>query len=329
MKKIGLIVLACAALISCGTRQAAADFDLTDYYLNEGDTIAVISPSALPDSAQIAATVEGLREWGYVPVLGQHAGRIGRTLEDCYNELLWALQEPGIRGIYCIRGGYAASEVMDMLPLDSVRKHPKPIIGYSDITIYHSAWTKAGLPSVHSSMSATFMNLPEDCKEAQRRMMKGEMPQYDFPAGKYHRDGKAEGLLIGGNLATLTATLNTEYDCTRTDEPLVLLLEDVDDTYQSAHRSLTLLQHLGVLDRIQGLILGDWTDFAPGTCYIGDSRGGEWESVYEMMWRQFFKDRDIPICSEMPFGHGAENYPLLMGVKVQLTIEDGRAKISY
>lgn len=327
MKKIGLIVLACVA-IGC-TRQTATEIDLSDYYLNEGDTIAVISPSALPDSAQITATVEGLREWGYVPILGQHAGHSGRTLDDCYNDLLWALQTPSIRGIYCIRGGYAASEVMDMLPLDTIRKYPKPIIGYSDITIYHSAWTALGLPSIHSSMSAAFMDLPADCAEAQRKMMRGEMPEYDFEAGKYHHDGSVEGLLIGGNLATLTATLNTAYDCTKMDEPLILVLEDVDDTYQSAHRSLTILQHLGVLDRIAGLILGDWVDFGPGTCYIGDSRGGNWESVYDMMWRQFFKDCDIPICSELPIGHGDRNYPLRMGGKVRLEVENNRAKIAF
>lgn len=318
-----------AAMTSCSTPIAEKTGEFADYFLREGDTIAVISPSSLPDSAQIEATVGGLKAWGYMPILGRQAGHVGRTLEDCYNELLWALREPSVRGIYCIRGGYAASEVMDMLPIDSIRKHPKPIIGYSDITIYHSAWTMAGLPSIHSSMSATFMDLPASCAEAQREMMQGKMPAYETGAGKYHHEGKAEGILIGGNLATLTATLNTEYDCTNLKEPMILLLEDIDDSYQSAHRSLTILKHMGVLDRISGLILGDWTDFTPGTCYMGDSRGGEWESVYDMMWRQFFKDCDIPICSEMFFGHGALNYPLRMGEKVRLEVEDGKARVAF
>lgn len=324
MKKVTFILVAGAMLLGCSKPIETLP---EHYYPEEGDSIAVISPSALPDSAQLEATMNGLLEWGFVPVAGQHAVRTDRTLQDCYDDLLWALQDPSIRAIYCIRGGYAATEVMDMLPLDSIRRHPKPIIGYSDITVYHAAWTTLGLPSIHSSMSATFMDLPEDCAAMQKQVMMGQMPSYEFPAGKYHHDGMAEGRLIGGNLATLTATLNTAYDCTKTDEPFILLLEDVDDSFQSAHRSITLLQHMGVLDKMQGLILGDWTDFTPGTCYLGDSRGGAFESVYEMMFRQFFGEMQIPICSEQPFGHGAENYPLQMGEPIRLTVEQGKAKI--
>jgi len=326
MKKLAEILLAAALLAGCAEKQAVIP---EDYYLKAGDKIAVISPSALPDSNQVVATVEGLENWGYEVWLGPHAAHVDRTLQDCYDDLMHAITDPTVKAIYCIRGGYAASEVMDMVPLDSIRKHPKPIIGYSDITVYHSAWTTVGLPSIHSSMSATFTNLPEDCAEMQHRMMEGEMPQYSFDAGTYHRDGTAEGILIGGNLSTLTACLNTAYDCTKAEKPFILLLEDIDDTYLSAHRSMTILKHMGVLNRMQGLILGDWTDFEVGTCYSGDSRGGRFESVYEMMWREFLSGTDVPICSEMPFGHGAENYPLRLGGPIRLTVQDGKAKILF
>lgn len=330
MRKTLLILTMGVLMLACTTQLSDQTTALPEhYYPQPGDTIAVISPSALPDSAQLLATVAGLEKWGYVPLVGQYAVADVRTLDDCISDLMWALCEPSVRAIYCIRGGYASTEVMDRLPLDSIRLHPKPIIGYSDITIYHSAWTSLGLPSIHSSMSATFMDLPEECAELQRQMMSGKMPHYHFPSGDYHRCGTAEGILIGGNLATFTAAMLTDYDCTRTNKPLILMLEDVEDTYQSAHRAFTILSHMGILNRVEAIMLGDWADFSDGTCYSGDSRGGSWLSIYEMLNRQFLSDMNIPVATGIHFGHGEQNYPMRMGAPIRLTVTDDTTEIEF
>lgn len=327
MKKSIVFLTTCLLLAACSQRQKTAMPE--HYYLQQGDSVAVISPSSLPDSAQLQATMDGLAEWGYVPVAGRYAAPEMRSLDDCISDLMWALRDPSVKAIFCIRGGYAATEVMDALPLDSIKRYPKLIIGYSDITVYHSAWTTAGLPSIHASMSAAFGSLPEECKEAERKMLTGEMPHYRFESQPYHHNGEAEGILIGGNLSTFAACMQTAYDCTQTCGPFILLLEDVEESYQASHRYMTILKHLGVLDRMQGIILGDWADFEDGTCYLGDSRGGEWNSIYEMLERRVFRDMEIPIATDMPFGHGKLNYPLRMGAPIRLTVTDEETEIAF
>ena len=86
-------------------------------FLAEGDKIAVIAPSALPAREQTDAVVNGLRKWGYVPVEGKHVCAETRTLDDVMEDLAWALQDPGTKAIFCVRGGYGASEVADRLSL--------------------------------------------------------------------------------------------------------------------------------------------------------------------------------------------------------------------
>ncbi len=296
-----------------------------DYFLKEGDKIAVIAPSALPGSEKVKETVEGLRSLGYVPVEGNYVSVEERTLENCMEDLEWALTDPEIRAVFCVRGGYGATEVMDRLPLSLIQEADKPIIGFSDITAYHSAWTVEDLASIHSSMSAVFTEFPADCADAVKKILQGEVPAYSCAGSEYDIKGSAEGVLIGGNLATLTAVLETDYDCTALDQPFILFLEEIGEDYEHIHRFLTILKHRGVLDRAEGIVFGEWADY-PEYCetYSGNSRGGEFESAADMISREFLADTDIPVAFGFPAGHGERNYPLLMGAVVRLDVgEDG------
>ena len=103
--------------------------DQASIFLSEGDRIAVISPSALPSREQVDAVVQGLKNWGYIPVEGQHVFEETRTLEDCIEDLKWALEDPSIKAVFCVRGGYGASEVMDKLDTKFIASAGKLIIG--------------------------------------------------------------------------------------------------------------------------------------------------------------------------------------------------------
>ena len=122
-----------------------------DLFLREGDRIAVISPSSLPTREQTDAVVNGLKAWGYEPVEGKYVCVETRTLAEVMEDLEWALEDPRIRAVFCVRGGYGASEAADLLPPETIRKANKLIIGYSDITALHSAWTAGGIPSMDST----------------------------------------------------------------------------------------------------------------------------------------------------------------------------------
>ena len=305
------------------TIKGYTDFHNAFRFLEEGDKVAVISPSALPSQKQFETTMEGLREWGYIPIEGKYVCCEGRTLDNCIEDLMWALEDPEINAVFCVRGGYASTEVMDRLPLSVIELAEKPIIGYSDITVYLSAWTQAGLPSIHASMASAFKDIPEECREAEKRVLRGEIPSYICQGSEFDLEGTAEGILVGGNLSTFSAVLNTAYDCTSMEEPFILFLEEVEEDYEHIHRYLTVLEHFGVLDRAAGILFGEWINY-PAECetYNGNSRGGRFQSAAEMVRREFMADRDIPVAFGFPAGHGDANYPLLMGTKVKLAISE-------
>lgn len=291
------------------------------YFPQPGDHVAVIAPSSMPSWGAVNAVVLGLKAWGYVPVEGQHV-YTPRSLADCRADLIWALTDPSIKAIFCVTGGYGSTEVMDSIPPETIRNAGKLIIGYSDISVLHGAWTRAGLPSVHASMSRAFTDPWGDWMSAQQQMLKGQLPAYQWEGSAWDIPGSARGVLIGGNLSTLTAMLETSYDPTALEEPFILFLEDVDMDLEQIHRFLTILKHHGVLDRAAGIIFGEWKMIA-GESEISDgsSRGGAYASVAEMIRRSFFPEgADIPIAFGFPAGHGAQNYPLLLGVTVSLQI---------
>ena len=299
-------------------------------FLKTGDKIAVISPSALPSKEQVDATVKGLKSWGYVPVMGKFVYGAVRSLADCIADLEWALSNPEIKAIFCVRGGYGSSEVMDQMSLELIASARKPIIGYSDITVYHSAWTSAGLVSIHACMSGTFAGLPAECVDAEKNIIQGKVPSYTCESKFKGKKGEAEGILIGGNLSTFCSVLGTSFDSTKSGEKYILFLEDEGENFQHLHRYLTVLKHLGVLDRAAGIVFGEWADIpADMGDYSGSSRGGTYASVADMICRQFLDGLDIPVAFGFPAGHGDVNYPLLMGAKAHLKVTGKNFTLSY
>ena len=341
--------LLCALLTGCGQSSAENEFtsegedtalEITGYhpyqgghdacFLEQGDRVAVISPSELPSREQVDATMQGLEEWGFVPVEGKYVCPEERTLDQQREDLEWALSDPGIKAVFCVRGGYASSELMDEFPLEAIKDAGKPSIGYSDITVYHSAWTTAGLPSIHASMSAAFVDLPSDCAEAERRMMLGELPAYRCETETPCVDGEGSGILVGGNLSTFVSVLNTAYDCTRLEAPYILFLEDVDDNIREIHRYLTIIKHMGVLDGAAGIVFGEFTMLpTDDEANFGYIRGGAFSSVADMIHREFLADLDIPVAFGFLAGHGEVNYPLLMGEQVRLNVTGGSYTLAW
>ncbi len=305
-------------------------YEDSDYFLSAGDKIAVISPSSYPDEKKKDAVISGLKDWGYVPVEGRYAVGRCRTIENVIEDLTWALKDPGIKAIFCIRGGSASSEVLDDLDPELIGRYRKPIIGFSDITTFLSAWTRKGLPSVHATMSAAFDDLEEGCAKAQRHLMEGEIPTYRCKGNSHDKKGTAEGILIGGNLSVLLSTLSTDYDPTLIDEPYILFLEYFAENMEHVHRYLTVLKHEGILDKAAGLIFGEWIEYPEDAeAYDGSSRGGRFTSMADMIDRQFLKDLVIPVAFSFPAGHSNINYPLLMGSRIKLTVEEDSYTIEW
>lgn len=291
--------------------------------LKTGDTIAVISPSSVPDSATVAKGCATLRSWGYVPVVGAHAlssyhGFAG-TADERATDLLWALRNPSIKAIICSRGGDGAVQVLQRIPLKEFRNHPKWIMGFSDVTALHSAEVAAGVMSIHSSMcdGIAMRGERDSVNMILRKLLQGELPTYQAPAHPLNQQGEATGILVGGNFSVFCGLAGSEYDfLNRADEGLILFIEDTDESMTKVDRMLHQLEIRGVLSKLNGIIVGHFSKYKSPENGFAD--------MYEML-HEYLQHYQIPVCYDFPVGHhSGKNYPMVEGCKVNLKVgQDG------
>ena len=291
--------------------------------LKTGDTIAVISPSSVPDSATVAKGCATLRSWGYVPVVGAHAlssyhGFAG-TADERATDLLWALRNPSFKAIICSRGGDGAVQVLQRIPLKEFRNHPKWIMGFSDVTALHSAEVAAGVMSIHSSMcdGIAMRGERDSVNMILRKLLQGELPTYQAPAHPLNQQGEATGILVGGNFSVFCGLAGSEYDfLNRADEGLILFIEDTDESMTKVDRMLHQLEIRGVLSKLNGIIVGHFSKYKSPENGFAD--------MYEML-HEYLQHYHIPVCYDFPVGHhSGKNYPMVEGCKVNLKVgQDG------
>lgn len=291
--------------------------------LKTGDTIAVISPSSVPDSATVAKGCATLCSWGYVPVVGAHAlssyhGFAG-TADERATDLLWALRNPSIKAIICSRGGDGAVQVLQRIPLNEFRNHPKWIMGFSDVTALHSAEVSAGVMSIHSSMcdGIAMRGERDSVNMILRKLLQGDLPTYQAPAHPLNQQGEATGILVGGNFSVFCGLAGSEYDfLNRTDEGLILFIEDTDESMTKVDRMLHQLEIRGILSKLKGIIVGHFSKYKSPENGFAD--------MYEML-HEYLQHYQIPVCYDFPVGHhSGKNYPMVEGCKVNLKVgQDG------
>ena len=152
-KKLTILL---AAILCAGAAVAQNKQMVRPDNLKPGDTIAILSMASAPNPKYIQAGLKVIKEWGYTPVLSPNVsakhGSFAGTPEQRKQDMLWALRNPAIKAIMSTRGGYGSIQQLQEIPLDTLAKYPKWIIGYSDITSVHSAMVNSGVMSIHAHM---------------------------------------------------------------------------------------------------------------------------------------------------------------------------------
>lgn len=283
--------------------------------LRPGDKIAVISPSGPADTTAVDSAMLVLRELGFNPVCYPHAlgrnGHFSGTHDERLADLKAAFTDPEVRAILCSRGGYGAVHSLDALKKLPLRDDPKWVIGFSDISALHALMHSEGIASIHASMTKHIALGPDDPDNAALLgILAGNFPTYTFPSSPYNHLGKAEGVLVGGNLAVLQALIATDMDIFRRDD-IILFIEDVAEPIYKIERQLYQLRLMGVLDRIRGLIVGQFTEY--------DSDDNH-ETMEEMIAEALAPYPSLPVAFDVPVGHVDHNIPLVEGSHAILTI---------
>ena len=293
-------------------------------YLKAGDKVALISPSYFTPMENVEKTADVLRSWGLEPVIGPNVGKktdgqYAGTVTERISDIRWALSDSTIKAIICNRGGYGTIQLIDQLTLAELKASPKWLVGFSDISTLHGLLTRAGVMSIHGTMSSFLAKGGTDATSTlMRDLLLGKVPRYEVPAHKQNITGKASGILVGGNLCTFAPNLGTQADATMGMD-LILFVEEVEESMHNIDRQMRILEMNGVLDRCKGIILGEFTDCGKEFTY---------ESVETMLHEQL-KAYNIPVLCGFPSGHGDVNLPLVMGSYVTINVRADGASLQF
>jgi len=281
--------------------------------LRQGDKIVFVSAAGIPDKNAVMKAADVLRDQGWKVEISKNAlgkwGTYSGTPEQRYGDLADALADPEVRCIISTRGGYGAVHLLDRLSRLDIMSDPKWVVGFSDITALHALMSSKGIASIHGSMASHIALGPDDAdNDAFFRILRGERPNFTFPGTRYDRLGTANGILLGGNLAVLADLIGTPYDLAKKD--IILFIEDIAEPIYKIERILYQLRLNGVLPKLRGLIVGQFTDYKPSENY----------AAMEDMIHDMVSPYDYPVAYNAPIGHVEHNIPVIEGAKVTVKV---------
>jgi muramoyltetrapeptide carboxypeptidase len=296
--------------------------------LRTGDTVGIVAPASNVKRAELEAGCEALRRAGYKPfyfdsVLEQDlyfAGSMERRVREL--EAMFARDE--VRAIVCARGGYGSNYLLPLLNLEIVKANPKIFVGYSDLTALLTYFLDAaGLVTFHGPMVAKDwahedgVDLPS-WQAALATAGPWEVNLDNASTAVGLAEGSADGMLYGGCLSILVASLGTPYEI-RTEET-ILFLEDVAAKPYQIDRMLMQLKIAGKFEGVRGIVFGEMRD-----CVQTANQGYKLEDVV----LRIVGGLGIPVAYGVRSGHvTARNITLPFGVQAGLTVSPGRVTLN-
>lgn len=231
-------------------------------YLKAGDKVALVSPAYWVPEEAILQAAEVIKSWGLRPVIGPHTTSLNvdaysGTADERASDMLWALEDDGIRAIVCSRGGYGSLHLLNRIPVECYQQHPKWLIGHGDITTLLYAVAGAGVMCVHGPMSFQIASNQEPATSITQNILFGTLPQYKIASKPYNRCGHAEGILIGGNLSSYAAITGTKYNHSPKQD-IILFVEEVEESLHAIDRLFYTLRLQMDFERVKGIIFGSF-----------------------------------------------------------------------
>jgi len=295
-------------------------------YVKPGDLVSIAAPARWVDPADIQKFLSMLEQEGLKTMTGsiftRHHQFAGND-KDRLNDLQQMLDHPDIKAIFCARGGYGTLRFLDKIDLKGFAKHPKWVVGFSDITALHAyLQMRIGVASVHAAMPYTLKDVTDRENPAAVSLfgiLKGEFPSYTIPAHSLNRKGKSSGILLGGNLSVLYSLTGTLFQFPT--KGAILFLEDVDEYLYHIDRMMQNLKLTGMLENLAGLVVGGMTDMNDNEVPFG-------KDAVEII-REAVEEFDFPVCFDFPAGHVEDNMAIVLGRQVSLEVTEKGSQLSY
>ncbi len=295
--------------------------------LQKGDLIGLVSPASAPSSHEmIEKGVRYLERAGYRVTVGQHAAKIhgylAGTDDQRAADFNAMIQDKTVKAIIAVRGGYGTPRILPLLDYRTLRRHPKIIVGYSDLTALQLAiFHKVGLVTFSGPMSGVEMSDGMDpyTEEHFWRLLTstakvGELRNPEGETLNTLHGGKGSGRILGGNLATAISLLKTPFAPDLTGS--ILVLEDVDEAPHRVDRMLAQMQNARILENLSGLVFGKFVDCVPSDLQK------PFIPIDEVL-ASVAEDVKCPVLANLQYGHIPKKLTIPLGVRARVDAKRG------
>ena len=298
----------------------------TPPYLEKGDTIGIVCPSGYMAAEKAAECIRVLQdEWGYSVKIGKTLGGNSATYfsgtdEERLTDFQQMLDDDTVKAVFCARGGYGMTRIIDRIDFKKFKKQPKWIIGYSDITLLHGhIYSNYYISTLHAPMASAFNDAGYVNRFVQswKNAVEGKKARYECEPHEFNIKGEAIGELVGGNLSLLAHAIGTDSDIKTKGR--ILFLEDIGEYFYNIDRLFYQLKRSGKLKNLAGLIIGGFTD-------MKDTERPFGKDVYGII-HDIVKEYKYPVCFGFPVSHEKENYALKIGVGYKLKVGKGKVTL--
>ena len=287
-------------------------------FLQPGDVIGICAPARKVSPEEMKDGIDLLLAKGFQVKVSQHLygefNQFSGTDDERASDLQSLIDDSDVKAIVFARGGYGWVRIIDQINFSSLEKHPKWLIGFSDVTVLHSHLNShLSMCTLHAPMMINLMNEKrnEDATDTTIDILTGKNIRYsEKNLNALNRNGICEGELVGGNLSLLYALAGTPSDLATDDK--ILFIEDLDEYLYHIDRMMMQLKRAGKLTNLKGLIVGGMSDMRDNTIPFG-------KSAVEII-SEAVAEYNYPVCFDFPSGHIDRNLPLVLGADVRLEV---------
>ena len=287
-------------------------------FLKPGDVIGICAPARKVSQEEMKDGINWLIQKEFRVRESKHLYNSQNQFSGSDEERAYDLQslinDPEVNAIIFARGGYGCIRIIDQIDFSPLEKHPKWLIGFSDMTVIHSHLnTHHSICTLHAPMMINLMKDKRNDEAANKiiDIITGKNIRYtETYINSLNREGVCDGELVGGNLSLLFALEGTPSDITTDNK--ILFIEDLDEYLYHIDRMMMQLKRSGKLKNLKGLIVGGMSDMRDNAIPFGKSA--------EEIISEAVAEYNYPVCFDFPSGHIDRNLPLVLGANVKLEV---------
>ena len=291
-------------------------------YLKKGDAVAIIATARKVSKEEIEPAVTFFESYGLSVLLSENLFAVDNqyagTDAQRINDLQWALNHKNIKAIIIARGGYGTVRLMEHVDFTGFKKHPKWLVGYSDVTVLHNAIHNNGVGTLHATMPLNF-NKNQEATKSMIDALFGNFNSINGEPCPLNKLGNAKATLIGGNLSLIYSLAGTDFDIDTSGK--ILFIEDLDEYFYHLDRMMMQLKLSGKLKNLVGLIIGGMTDMKDNTIPFGKNA--------EEIILDAVKEYHYPVCFNFPAGHIDRNLALYFGKEIEFKVSNEGVSLNY